>query len=154
MRVRLIPLLLSGIMLLSVMTGNTVTRMSAASSANPAAVARSYFSIFSNILHGGSTSQLAQVYAPTATFVLSTPTGKTTVYQNLPAIDGWYKAFAASHAGYQLQEVSQFVPLPGMVVHYEIAYNAAHILKARCAHIFAVANGMIIRDDFIVYANS
>ena len=114
----------------------------------------SYFTVFSHILRGASTSQLAQVYAPTATFLVSTPSGKTAVYQNLPAIEGWYKAFAASHAGFQLTYVSERRPLPGMVVHYEIALDSANVVKGRCVHIFAVANGMIVSDDFIVYAGS
>ena len=67
------------------------------------------------------------------------------------AIEGWYKAFAASHAGFTLKEVSQYSPISGMVVHYELAFNASHVLVGRCAHIFAVANGLIDRDDFVIY---
>ncbi len=154
MRVRHTSLLLCGILLLSVATSNPVARTSAAPSTRPSAVVLSYFTIFGNILQGGSTSQLAQVYAPTATFLVSTPAGKTTVYQNLPAINGWYKAFAASHVGFSLKYVSERSPIPGMVVHYEIALNAANVVKGRCVHIFAVVNGMIVSDDFVVYAGS
>ena len=97
---------------------------------------------------------MAAVYAPNSSLIVSTPTGKTSVFHKLPAIEGWYKAFAASHVGFTLKEVSQRIPVPGMVVHYEIALNAANVVKGRCAHIFAVANGMIVSDDFIVYAGS
>ncbi|HWE60623.1 MAG TPA: hypothetical protein VHB98_02835 [Chloroflexota bacterium] len=154
MRIRLTSLLLCGILLLSVMAGNTAARTSAAPSTSPAAVVLSYFTIFSNIVRGASVSQLADVYAPNASFIVSTPTGQTTVFHKLPAIEGWYKAFAASHVGYQLKEVSQYSPVPGMVVHYETALNAANVVKGRCVHIFAVVNGMIVRDDFVVYAGS
>lgn len=154
MRTRLVSLLLGSVLLASVMTSSTVARTSAAAPATPRAVVASFFAAFSDILHGASLSELARVYSPTATFIVSTTTGKTTVYQGLPAIDGWYKAFAASHAGWDLKPVSDSSPLPGMVVHYEVALNTAHIIKGRCAHIFAVVNGMIVRDDFIGYAGA
>ncbi len=151
MRLRLTSLLLCGILLLSAMTGNTVARTSAASATSPAAVVLSYFTIYSNTLQGASVSHFAQVYAPDASFIVSTPAGQTSTFHKLPAIEGWYKAFAATHAGFKLKEVSQFSPIPGMVVHYELAFNASNALVGRCAHIFAVANGMIVRDDFIIY---
>jgi hypothetical protein len=126
--------------------------MSAAPSASPTSVAASYFTIVNSILRGAGTGQLASVYAPNATLVVSTPAGTTSVFHKLPAIVGWYKAFAASHAGIQLKEVSQRLPVPGMVVHYEIAVDSSNTVKGRCAHILAVANGMIVSDDFIVFA--
>src|SRR6185437_7775840 len=104
------------------------------------------------VLRGADPSQFAQVYAPNASFYVSTATGKTSVFHKLPAIEGWYKAFAATHVGFTLQSVSQETPLPGMVVHYEVALNADHVVKGRCVHIFAISNGMITRDDFVVYA--
>jgi len=151
MRVRLISLLLCGILILSVAARNPVTRTSAALSTSPATVVASYFTLANSILRGAAPSEMAAVYAPNSTLVVSTPTGQTSVFHKLPAIEGWYKAFAAGHAGIQLKQVSQRTPLPGMVIHYEIAVDASNTVKGRCAHIFAVANGMIVSDDFIVF---
>jgi hypothetical protein len=38
-----------------------------------------------------------------------------------------------------------------MVVHYEVAVDSSNQVIARCAHIFAIANGKIVSDDFIIY---
>ena len=154
MRVRLVSLLLCGMLMFSALTGHTVAPASAAPSAAPSAVVASYFSIFDSILQGASTFELAQVYAPTATFSYSNPTGKTTVEHGLPAIAKWFKAFAVTHAGYHFTLVSEDSPIPGMVVRYEIASNAANVVMGRCAHIFAVVSGQIVRDDFVGYATS
>lgn len=152
MRIRPVSLLLCGMLMLTTLTGHEIARTSAASPAAPSLVVASYFSIFDNILSGASTSELAQVYAPTATFSYSNPTGKTTVEHGLPAITKWFKAFAITHTGYHFQLVSENSPMPGMVVRYETAFNSANVVKARCAHIFAVVNGQIVRDDFVGYA--
>lgn len=154
MRVRLVSLLLCGILTLTALTGHMVAQTSAATPAAPSLVVASYFSIFDRILQGASTSELAQVYAPTATFSYSNPMGKTVVEHGLPAITKWFKAFAATHTGYHFTLVSENSPVPGMVVRYEIASNAANIVKGRCAHIFAVVNGQIISDNFVGYATS
>jgi hypothetical protein len=123
----------------------------AAPMTNPTAVVAAYFTVANSILKGGDTSQLATVIAPNATLEVSTPSGQSTIYHKLPAIEGWYKAFGASHAGAQLKPVSLRTPLPGMVIHYEVAVDPAGTVKGRCAHIFAIANGLIVSDDFIVY---
>ncbi len=153
MRVRLISLL-CGVLVLALTTGSTASLTIAAPAPSPAAVVATYFSLYNSTLRGGSVSQLAQVYTPDATLTVSTPAGQTSVFHKLPAIEGWYKAFAASHVGFTLKFVSERSPLPGMVVHYEIALNPANVIKGRCAHIFAVVNGMIVSDDFIVFAGS
>ena len=151
MRFRLPSRLLCGILLLAAMTGSVADRTSAAGTPSPAVVVATTFNIANSILKGGSLAQLAQVYAPNATLVVATPAGQTSVFHKLPAIEGWYKAFAAGHAGIQLKQVSTRAPLPGMVIHYEIAVDPSNTVKGRCAHLFAVANGMIVSDDFIVY---
>lgn len=151
MRIRLASLLLCGILLLAVLTSSRAVPTSAAGSPSPAAVVAQTFTIANSILRGGSTSQLAEVYAPTATLVVATPDGKKSAFHGLPAIEGWYKAFAGSHAGIQLKPVGVRTPLPGMVVHYEVAVDPADAVKGRCAHIFAVVNGLVVSDDFIVY---
>jgi hypothetical protein len=151
MRVRFTSLLLFGILLFSIITSNAAARTFAAPTPSPASVVAASFTIANSILRGGSTSQLAEVYAPTATLVVSTPAGQTSVFHKLKAIEGWYKAFAAGHVGIQLKQVSMRTPLPGMVIHYEIAVDASNAIKGRCAHVFAVTNGMIVSDDFIVF---
>ena len=151
MRVRLTPLLLCGVLMLSVTTGATAARMSSATNPSPTSVVGSYFTISNSILRGGDLSRLAAVYAPNATLVVSSPTGQTSVFHKLPAIEGWYKGFAAGHAGIQLKEVSMRTPLPGMLIYYEKAVDPSNAVKGRCAHVFAVANGMIVSDDFIVF---
>ena len=65
------------------MTGSSVARTSAAPSTSPAAVVLSYFTIYSNIIRGTSVSQLTKVYAPNATFSVSTPDGQTNVFHKL-----------------------------------------------------------------------
>ncbi len=154
MRIRLASLLLGSMLLVSITASNAAVHTSAAPAPSPSAVVLSYFTVFSNSLHGASISEFGTVYAPNATFVVSTPAGQTSVFHRLPAIEGWYKAFAASHVGYHLKEVSQYSPVPGMVVHYETAYDGANVVKGRCVHIFGVVNGMIVRDDFVVYAGA
>jgi hypothetical protein len=151
MHFRLVSLLLCGILLLSFMISGTPARTTAAPAASPASVVAAYFTIANSILKGGSTSQLTTVIAPNATLEVSTPTGQSSIFHKLPAIEGWYKAFAASHAGAQLKPVSMRSPLPGMVIHYEVAVDPANTVKGRCAHIFAIANGLIVSDDFIVF---
>lgn len=151
MRFRLVSLLLCGILLLSFTISGTPARTSAAPAANPAAVVAAYFTIANSILKGGSTSQLAMVIAPNATLEVSTPSGQSTIFHKLPAIEGWYTAFGTSHAGAQLKPISVRSPLPGMLIHYEVAVDPAGTVKGRCAHIFAIANGLIVSDDFIVY---
>jgi hypothetical protein len=151
MRVRLMSLLLCGVLLLAVTAGTAPVRTSAAGTANPKALVATYFDIFNSIMKGGSTSQLTQIYTPSATLVVATPDGQTSTFHGLQAITGWYKAFKAGHVGLQAKEVNVRVPMPGMVIHYELAYNAANTLVGKCAHIFAVVNGMIVSDDFIVY---
>jgi hypothetical protein len=151
MRVRLVSLLLCGILLLSITASNSTTRTSAAGTPSPAAVVAATFTIANSILRGGSTSPLAQVYAPTATLVVATPDGRKSAFHGLPEIVAWYKAFAAGHAGIQLKPVGMRTPLSGMVIHYEVAVDPSNVVKGRCAHIFAVVNGMIVSDDFIVY---
>lgn len=151
MRIRVLSLLLCGILLTS-MTARTTAPASAASMTTANAVVATYFTMVNNILKGASTNQLSMVFAPTGMLSVSTPDGKTSVFKGIAAINGWYKAFAASHAGIQLKQVSQRTPLLGMVVHYEIAVDATNAVKGRCAHIFAVTNGKIVSDDFIVFA--
>lgn len=150
MRFRLTSLL-CGILLLATIASTAPVRTSAAGTMSPQALVTTYFKIFNSINSGGSTSQLAQIYAPTATLEVATPDGKTAIFHGLTAITGWYKAFAASHVGLVAKQVNVRAPMPGMVIHYELAYNAAGVLVGRCAHFFAVVNGLIVSDDFVVY---
>jgi hypothetical protein len=152
MRFRITSLLLCSILLLSVMATRSPARTSAAAGMrSPAAVVVTYFNIANSILRGASTSTLSNVYAPGATLVVSNPKGQTSTFHNLPAIEGWYKVWAVGAAGLQLKQVSMRTPLPGMVVHYEVAVDSSTQVIARCAHIFAVVNGKIASDDFIIY---
>jgi hypothetical protein len=151
MRFRLPTLLLCGMLLLAVTASTAPVRTSAAGNMSPQALVTTYFKIFNSITSGGSTSQLTQLYAPTATLVVATPDGKSATFHGLPAITGWYKAFAASHVGLVAKQVNVRAPMPGMVIHYELAYDASGALVGRCAHFFAVVNGLIVSDDFVVY---
>ena len=151
MRSRLPSLLVCGILLRTVSASAVPGRTFAATETSPQALVTTYFHVFNSITKGGSLDQLTQIYAPSATLVVATPDGKTSTFAGLPAISGWYKTFAAGHPGLQAKQVSVRAPLPGMVIHYELAYNAAGALAGRCAHFFAVVNGMIVSDDFVVY---
>ena len=153
MRLRTTSLLLCGILLFSMTAAGSVARASSATAItpSPAAVVVSYFNIANGILRGGSTAGLATVYAPNATLVVSNPKGQTSRFHNLPAIEGWYKVWAVGAAGLQLHEVSTRTPLPGMVIHYETAVDASGSIIARCAHIFAIVDGKIVSDDFIIF---
>jgi hypothetical protein len=151
MRFRLPTLLLCGILLIAVTATTAPVRTSAAGAMSAQALVTTYLNNFNSITHGGSTSQLPQIYAPTATLVVTTPDGKTATFHGLTAITGWYKAFAASHVGLVAKQTIVRGPMPGMVIHYERAYNASGVLVGRCAHFFAVVNGLIVSDDFVVY---
>jgi hypothetical protein len=151
MRVRLSSLLLCGILLLAVTATTAPAPTSAAPAVSPQALVASYVNNFNIILKGGSTSQLPQIYAPTATLKFATPDGKTATFHGLAAIAGWYKAFAASNVGVVIKVTTVRSPVTGMVIHYELGYNAKGVVVGRCAHFFAVVNGLIVSDDFVVY---
>jgi hypothetical protein len=151
MRVRLSSLLLCGILLLAVTATTAPARTSAAPAVSPQALVTNYVKNFNNILAGGSLSQLPQIYAPTARLEFATPDGKTATFHGLTAIAGWYKTFAAANAGVVIRVTKVLGPVPGMVIHYELGYNAKGVVVGRCAHFFAVVNGMIVSDDFVVY---
>jgi hypothetical protein len=139
MRFRLPSILLCGILLVAVTASTAPARTSAAPTVSPQALVTAYLNNFNSITKGGSTSQLPQIYAPTATLVVSTPDGKTATFHGLTAITGWYKAFGASHVGLVVKATNVR------------AYNASGTLVGRCAHFFAVTNNLIVSDDFVVY---
>ena len=151
MRFHRSSMLLCGIALLAAIAAAAPVRTDAAGTQSPQALVATYFKVFNSINSGGATSQLTQIYAPKATLEVATPDGKTAIFHGLPAITGWFKAFAASHAGLVAKQVNVRAPMPGMVIHYELAYDAAGALVGRCAHFFAVVNGLIVSDDFVVY---
>jgi hypothetical protein len=151
MRFRIASVVLSSVLALSLVSATSSTRGSAASTNTPANVVVSYFKVANDILRGASTSTLAGVYAPDATLVFSNPKGQTATFHGLPAIKGWYKVWAVGAAGLQLKQVSTRSPLPGMVIHYEVAVDSSNQVIARCAHVFAIAGGKILSDDFVIY---
>ena len=151
MRVRLSSLLLCGILLLAVTATTAPARTSAAPTVSPRALITTYLNNVNSVLAGGSNSLLAAMYAPTATLEVATPDGKTATFHGLTAVMGWYKTFAAANVGVVIKATNVRAPVPGMMIHYEVGYNAKGAPVGRCAHFWAVVNGLIVSDDFVVY---
>jgi ketosteroid isomerase-like protein len=115
------------------------------------AVVQNYFNILNTGMKSGNFSALSSVFASNATLTRSTLDGKTTVYQGLAAITGFYNALPTKVPGFQWTTDSLRSPSTTVVLAYEHAGTSSMALPSRCAHVFVVENGKIVSYDWVVF---
>lgn len=115
------------------------------------AVVQAYLFAANQALSGYGTDAFNGVIDPNATLTASNPSGVTTTVHGLPAIQRWFATWAKAGAGLQLTTTGDSDPMPGIVMHYEVAGNAANPTAARYAHVFVIRNYMVVSDNFITF---
>jgi hypothetical protein len=115
------------------------------------AVVNTYLFAANQALAGEGTDAFYGVMDPKATLTASNPSGETTAVHGLPDIQRWFSAWAKAGAGLQVTTTTVSNPMPGVVVQYAIAGNAADSTVARYAHVFVIRNSMIVSDNFITF---
>lgn len=114
-------------------------------------VVEDYFGILNAGMKSGNFSALSSVFASDTTLTRSTLDGKTTVYNGLAAITGFYTTLPAKVPGFQWTTDSLRSLSTSVVLAYEHAGTQSMTLPSRCAHVFVIEGGKIVHYDWVVF---
>jgi SnoaL-like domain len=155
MRFRHVSRLLAGAL---VLFGLTAGQAFASSPAAPAAPQRSapsvvnaYLGILNAGMQSGSFAALSTVYAPQAVFTVANPAGQVLVFHGLTKIEGFYAMVRKNEKRPHFTIEKMRLLDPSTVYTYEHAGHAGETLPARCTHLYVIKDGLIVRDDFVVF---
>jgi hypothetical protein len=112
---------------------------------------QAYFQVLNSGMTSGDFSALASVYAPDAILTKSGPDGKTTVYQGLGEITGFYQKLYSTNGGWQWT-TDELRPLSkSIVLAYEHAGSPPLTVASRCVHVFVIKKGEIVSYDWTAF---
>jgi hypothetical protein len=115
-------------------------------------VLSTYYTALNAAMQSGDFSAVIAAYAPDAVLTQSNALGVTKVFHGRAAIGAYYKAVWTKYPSLHFTLVGNERDLsPSILFRYEQAATPTMSVPARCAHLFAIRNGLISSDDWVTY---